>query len=178
MEVRDELRIEIRRDGWLHALEEALDDLSQHFSHGDWLSSIKLGRELKQRTLSFHPVTTEGDHKEGQPDKPLPESPGEPLKKLRLLNTRSSSPTPTEPGAGHLVLCVALHTGQVSIPTEAIGFEIVPANIGCTFSGGNFSLQPDESDSTILYGLDGLRGKLPCFIVALLPDTLMTRIQC
>ena len=48
-----ELRIdsESRRDKWLHTLEEALDDLSLHFSHGDLLDCIRRGRELKQRTL-------------------------------------------------------------------------------------------------------------------------------
>ena len=152
-----EPRIESKRDKWLHALEEALDDLSLHFSRGDWLSSIRRGRGLKQTSLSSHAVTIDKD----QHDKPLPKSPDEPLKTLRLLITRSTPP-PTEPRGGHLVLCVSPHRGP--IPTEGKGFDIVPANIGCTFSGGSFSLHQDESDSTILYGLDGLGGNLPYFI--------------
>lgn len=155
-----EPRIESKRDGWLHALEEALDDLSLHFSRGDWLRSIRRRRGLKQRTLSSHTVT---DHNEGQHDKPLPESPDEPLKKLRLLITRSAPPS-TEPRGGHLVLCVSPLRGPV--PTEGIGFSIVPANIGCIFSGGSFALHQDESDSTILYGLDGLDGDFPHFITS------------
>ena len=155
-----DIRIESRRDAWLHALEEALDDLSLHFSRGDWLSCIRRGRGLKQRTLSSNAVT-DSDHIEGQHDKPLPESPDEPLKKLRLLITRSAPP-PTEPRGGHLVLCLSPH--RAPIPTDATGPDIVPANIGCNFSGGSFSLHQDESDSTVLYGLDGLEGNLPHFI--------------
>lgn len=149
-----DIQIESRRDGWLHAFEVALDDLSQHFSRGDWLSSIRRGRGLKQRTLSSHALTD---------DKPLPKSPEEPLKKLRLLITRSAPP-PTEPRGGHLVLCLTPH--RAPIPTEATGFDIAAANIGCNFSGGSFSLHQDDSDSTVLYGLDGLGGNLPQFITA------------
>lgn len=152
-----EPRIQSRRDKWLHALEDALDDLSLHFNRGGWLTSIRRGRGLKQRTSSSHAVT---DHNEGQHDKPLPESPDEPLKKLRLLITRSAPPL-TEPRGGHLVLCLSPH--RAPIPTEGTGFDIIPANIGCNFSGGSFSLHQDESDGTILYGLDGLGGNLPLF---------------
>lgn len=146
-----EPRIQSRRDKWLQALEEALDDLSLHFSRGDWLSSIRRGRGLKQSTLSSH-------HNKGQHDKPLPESPDEPLKKLRLLITRSAPP-PTEPRGGHLVLCVSPHRGPIPTDSES---DIVPAKI--IFSGGSFSLHQDESDSTVLYGLDGLGGNFPHFI--------------
>ena len=152
-----EPRIESKRDKWLHALEEALDDLSQHFSRGDWLDCIKRGRGSKQTTLSPQAVT---DHNEGQRDKPLPTSPDEPLKKLRLLITRSVPPL-TESRRGHLVICVSPYRG---LPAEGKGFDIVPAHIGCSFSGGSFSLHQDESDSTILCGLDGLGGNLPHFI--------------
>ena len=155
-----EPRIESRRDKWLHVLEEALDDLSLHFSRGDWLSSIRRGRGLKQTTILSHAAVT--DHEEGQHDKPLPESPDEPLKKLRLLITRSAPPH-TEPRGGHLVLCLSPHH---PVPSEGTGFTIFPADIGCNFSGGSFSLQQDESDSTVLYGLDGLGGNLPHLITA------------
>jgi 1-phosphatidylinositol-3-phosphate 5-kinase len=151
-----EPRIDARRDGWLHALEEALDDLSLHFDRGDLLSSIRRGRESKQRTLSSHAVTQVGD--DGQQDKPLPESPDEPFKKLKLLLKTRSTPPPAEPPGGHLVLCLSRH--QSPIPAEGTGFNIIPANIGCNFSGGSFSLHQNESDNTILYGLDGLKGKL------------------
>lgn len=150
-----EPRIDSRRDGWLHALEEALDDLSLHSGRGDWLSSIRRGRELKQR----HAVTPVGD--EGQEEKPLPESPDEPLKKLRLMLNTRSTPPPAEPPGGHLVLCLSRH--QSPIPTEGTGFNVIPANIGCIFSAGRFSLHQNESDNTVLYGLDGLKGKLPHF---------------
>ena len=150
-----EPRIESRRDKWLHALEEALDDLSLHFSRGDWLNCIRRGRGLKERTLS--PAVT--DNKD-QHDKPLPD---EPLKKLRLLITRSDHP-PTEPRGGHLVLFLSPH--RAPIVTEGKGFDIVPENISCIFSGGSFSSHQDESDGTILYGLDGLGGNLPHFITA------------
>ena len=145
-----EPRIESRHEGWLHALEEALDDLSVHFGDKDWLSSIRRGRKLKQKQRVHL-------HNEGQHDKPLPESPEEHLKKLRLLIARSGPP-PTELRGGHLVLCVSPYQGP--IPSEDSGFDVVPANIGCTFSEGSFSLQQDDSDATLLYGLDGLRGNL------------------
>ena len=153
-----EPRIQSKRDNWLRALEETLDDLSLHFSRGDWLSSIRRGRGLKQTTLPSPAVT---DHNEDQNDKPLPDSPDEPLKKLRLLITRSAPP-PTEPRGGHLVLCLSPHRGP--IPTDGTGFDIAPEKI--CFSGGSFSLHQDESDSTVLYGLDGLGGgNLPHFII-------------
>ena len=157
-----EPQIESKRDKWLNALEEALDDLSLHFSRGDWLSSIRRGRGSKQTTLSSHAVTVSDNKEQGEHDKPLPESPDEPLKKLRLLITRSAPP-PTEPRGGHLVLCLSPHH---PIPSEGTGFAIVPATIGCKFSGGSFSLHQDESDSTVLYGLDGLGGNVPHFIAA------------
>ena len=141
-----ELRIESRRDKWLNALEEVLDDLSLHFSRGDWLSRIRQGRGT---TLSSHAVTNHSDN------------PDELLKKFRLLINRSAPP-PTGPWGGHLVLCVSPHRGPIQI--EGKGLDIVPANIGCIFSGGSFPLHQDESDSIVLYGLDGLRGNFPHFI--------------
>ena len=150
-----EPRIESRRDGWSYALEQALDDLSEHFNRGDWLSSIRRGRESKQRSLSV----TQGDPIQGQHDKPLPESPDELLKKLWLLIT--SKPASAKPRGGHLVICVSPHQSR----GEHTGFAAV-ADIGCSFSGGTFSVQHAGSNSTILYGLDGLRGNL--FIVMLI----------
>ena len=140
-------------------MEGALDHLSLQFNRGDWLSSIRRGRELKQRTLSSYAVT-QADN-EDQEDKPLPESPDELLKKLKLLITRSAPPN-TERRAGHLVLCLSPHRGP--IPTEGTAFYIIPANTGCSFSGGSFSLHQDGSESTVLYGLDGLRGNVPQII--------------
>ena len=170
-----EPRIESRRDAWLQVLEEALDDLSVHVSRGDWLSGIKRGRELlKQRPLSIDGTANEGQH-----DKPLPESPGEPLRKLRLLITRSASPS-AEPWGARLVLCLSPSRDRVPpIPTEDDGFDDIPANVGCTFSGNSFTLEQDGFDSTILYGLDVLRGNfLYIQFCCRLIQLIFSRIQC
>jgi 1-phosphatidylinositol-3-phosphate 5-kinase len=39
---------------------------------------------------------------------------------------------------------------RVPVPAEDSGFDLIPANIGCTFVPGTFSLQ--DTENTILYG--------------------------
>jgi 1-phosphatidylinositol-3-phosphate 5-kinase len=177
--------IENRRDGWAYVFEEALDDVSEHMDMGEWLSSIKRGNVLKRNSKSFpteaneSPTATkeselvESDEERKEEagkeniekkndTKPLPAKPEPPalppLKLLRSLASRLPL-SPGEPRVGHLALCLAPHGSRIPLPTEDSGFDVVPANIGCVFSGGSFALQEPtqgESAGDILYGLDGL----------------------
>ncbi|KAJ3508125.1 hypothetical protein NLJ89_g5924 [Agrocybe chaxingu] len=168
--------LESRRDGWAYVFEEVLDELSQHISSGDWLSSIKRGKKLKRKRAReevdkhSRPGAVEKAQKRSSNDshqeekapefslavKPLPSTPEPPLKQLRELAARP--PSHEELHAGHLVLCLAPHGSRMPVPTEDSGFDLVPANIGCTFSAGSFSLQDPGQDEvgTVLYGLEGL----------------------
>ncbi|CAA7264497.1 unnamed protein product [Cyclocybe aegerita] len=168
--------LESRRDGWAYVLEEVLDELSLHISSGDWLSSIKRGKKLKRKRAQeeadkhSRPAAIEKVQKRSSNDshkeetasesalavKPLPSTPEPPLKQLRQLAARP--PSHEELRAGHLVLCLAPHGSRIPLPAEDSGFDLVPANIGCAFSPGSFSLQDPGQDEvgTVLYGLDGL----------------------
>ncbi|KAF8151494.1 hypothetical protein B0H34DRAFT_131326 [Crassisporium funariophilum] len=166
--------IESRRDGWLYVFEEALDELSQHMNRGEWLNSVRRGRTFKQihskksqangGSLGSKAGET-GEEKKDNGKGPeqkkdthhLP-SPVDSLKQVRHLAARAPPPSGVL-RTGHLVLCVAPHGSKVPVPIEDSGFDIVPANIGCTFSAGDFALQgqgQDEFDTTVMYGLNGL----------------------
>lgn len=74
------------------------------------------------------------------------------LQQIRELISLPPNPKPTEK---HLLLCVAPLGSHITIPAEDSGFDIIPANIGCQFTPGVFSLpQPDSDEQdTVLYGL-------------------------
>ena len=175
--------IESRRDGWAYVFEEVMDDLGERMNSGGWLSSIKRGNMVKRNAKNSATKTNASPttRKETEPggkdkkedtqnleekndDKPLPAKPEppalSPLKVLRSLAARPALP-PGEPRVGHLALCLAPHGSLIPYPTEDSGFDVVPANIGCVFSAGSFALQeptPQQPDSSVLYGLDGLEG--------------------
>ncbi|KDR71610.1 hypothetical protein GALMADRAFT_253980 [Galerina marginata CBS 339.88] len=146
--------IQNRRDDWVYVFEEVLDELSYQLSRGDWLASVKRG---KRKARSQGRSASEGKPPaveaaaNGDEAKALPSTP--PLNQLQSLAAR---PALAE-SAGHLLLCVAPHGSRLPLPTEDSGFDILPANIGCSFSSGSFVLQnvEDEFENTILYGLSG-----------------------
>ncbi|KAF9527482.1 hypothetical protein CPB83DRAFT_856253 [Crepidotus variabilis] len=183
----DEPTIESRRDGWTYVFEEVLDDLSRQLRRGDWLNAIKRGRDLKgaaavraraEAEKQIRPPNsrqgsssgTEEDKENGEASdkskdaKPLPDKPMPSVPPFQQLQTLASRPTPPqgEPRVSHLVLCLAPHGSRTAVPTEDSGFDVVPANIGCNFAPGAFSLRdPEEGEEgTILYGLDGLQVSL------------------
>lgn len=166
--------IENQRDRWLHVFEEVLDNLGQNIDSEEWLIRIRKGKELK-RSLTKH-TTKDSDTRTGTEEnmkvtagattdpKELPEIPPssslQPFQQLCTLASRTAPPV-EEICPGHLLLCLAPHGSRLPLPTEADGFDILPANIGCTFSSGNFMLQDSSpADGAILFGLDGLESKL------------------
>ncbi|KAF4621994.1 hypothetical protein D9613_009505 [Agrocybe pediades] len=155
--------IESRRDGWVYVFEEVLDELSNQISREDWLGAIKRGRQLK-RSLQADPGTitrsssVEGGESEKDKEVLNPEPEISPFKRLLNLASRPALPL-GEKRAGHLLLCVSPHGSSVPVPTEDAGFDLVPANIGCIFAPGTFSLRTTEhgENHTVLYGLGGLQ---------------------
>lgn len=167
--------IENRRDGWQTVFENVLDDLAKHIDSADWLNGIKRGAEFKKlaRSTKVGQTTPKSEHlgeavvdnferetgdinqANNRPDQRLP------LQQLRML-TAAPPPPPGQAHVSHLVLCMKPHGIQSLSVTEELGFTIVPANVGCTFSVGNFIL-PDsnrqDDAGNILFGLDGLEGK-------------------
>ncbi|SRR6266511_3100069 len=156
--------IENQRDRWLHVFEEVLDDLGRSIDSEEWLTRTRKGKELK-RSLTKH-TTRDPNTQKGEVNakvaggttrgttspKELPEIPrSSSLQPFQQLFTLASRPVPPV-GPGHLLLCLAPHG---SLPTKGDSFDIVPANIGCTFSSGNFMLKDSsQADGTILFGLD------------------------
>jgi hypothetical protein len=159
-EVGDE-SIAKQRDGWVHAFEEVLDQLTLRMSRDHWLVGLKEGRQTRR------------------PGKETSEGHGEPSRSTNEGNGSSSStegvPFPKEPksrtleriqhlvshpqrdaASSRLLLCVAPHGGTRPLPMEDGGFDLVPANIGCTLDTGHFDLSNDGSN--ILFGLDDLEG--------------------
>jgi len=157
--------IQSRREGWLYALEEALDGLGHHISRGEWLNAIKREKSTKLRLQEVAQKQSDDDSQPperelGAESKPLPERPEPPLKVLRNLASRPALPV-GEPRVGHLVLCLTPYGSHSALPTEDSGFDIVPANIGCDFASAIFSLQESSQDevSSVLYGVEGLQGE-------------------
>lgn len=166
--------IENQRDRWLYVFEDVLDNLGRNINSGEWLVRTRKGKELK-RSLTNH-TTKDSDTLKGAEEnikvaqgittdpKELPEilrsSSLQPFQQLCKLASRPVPPA-EEICPGHLLLCLAPHGTRLPLPTEDDGFDIVPANIGCTFSSGNFMLHDSSpADGTILFGLDGLESEL------------------
>lgn len=92
---------------------------------------------------------------------------GEPHTDLKLVSGARESvagrqdqlPTPSAkpPTPLHLLLCVSSHGYRRPIPLEDSGFDIIPANIGCSFASGVYTLQNDDG-SNILFGLHEWEG--------------------
>jgi len=178
--------IESRRDGWVYVFEEVLDELSQEIGREDWLSSIRRGRWLKQSLNAQSETITRSSSADGRngsesekshqeqgsggsgkekeevlQQESLTEATVSQLKRLQALVSRPAI-LHGEQRAAHLLLCIAPHGSSVPLPLEDAGFDILPANIGCTFASANFVLRSSEdgTNHTVLYGLEGLEGML------------------
>ncbi|KAH9475049.1 1-phosphatidylinositol 3-phosphate 5-kinase FAB1 [Psilocybe cubensis] len=174
--------IEARRDGWVCVFEEALDEMSEEIERENWLAAVKRGKQLKKslgkpssssKTIRATPVrappeaakdsskedTTAGSQTSKDDTNILAStSTGpSPFQRLFDLNSRPHIPAGKH-RPGHLLLCLSPHGRRLPLPTEDSGFDVLPANIGCTFSPATFTLKKTETESetTILYGLDGL----------------------
>jgi len=165
--------IESRRERWLKVFEDVLDGLGRHISTADWLSSIKRGTEFK-RLAGPRTTATAGEHAiesqrlgrakvvensgkdKGKQDNHT-DVPSFPLQQLRIL-AAAPPPPPRQAHISHLVLCLEPHGIHPPSLTEDQGFSIVPANVGCTFSVGNFLLPHSNRQDDILVGLDRLEG--------------------
>jgi 1-phosphatidylinositol-3-phosphate 5-kinase len=119
----------------------------------------------------------EGDSSEGQGHY----STGLALQQIREI---ASQPTPSTsfPAAKHLLLCVAPLNSRSALPAEDSGFDLIPDNVGCTFTAGIFSLPEDNSHDAnadnIICGLNEWDGShLLTHVFASLPLTLESLLQ-
>lgn len=190
--------VESRQDGWAYVLEEVLDDLGDAIARGEWISGVKQRRALKRARLEkkaqaekkdaeSEKKTTEKskDKKEGSATSTVTEaaevvkpaaatqSPVDILKDIRSLASNRMLTESTGSPPSYLVLCVAPHGSRTPLPAEDSGFDVVPANIGCSFSTGTYSLHVTDSDeltTTVLYGLREWEGKQPSIHLTLPAD--------
>lgn len=181
--------VESRRDGWAYVLEEVLDDLGDAIARGAWFSGVKQRRALKRARLEKKAQEEKKDAEskrktaEKSKDKKdasatstvieavevvkpaaASQSPVDILKDIRSLASNRVLPESTGSPPSYLVLCVAPHGSRPPLPAEDSGFDVVPANIGCSFSAGTYSLHVtdwDELTTTVLYGLREWEGKQP-----------------
>ncbi|EPQ53029.1 hypothetical protein GLOTRDRAFT_139979 [Gloeophyllum trabeum ATCC 11539] len=83
---------------------------------------------------------------------------GRALKQLQELATQPILPRP-KPSGKHLLLTLVPFGVRAALPTEDMGFDLVPSNIGCIFSADVFTLPSAESatdtnSGQVLYGLE------------------------
>ena len=168
--------IESRRERWLNVFENVLDNMGRHISSADWLNSIKRGTEFKRlagprttatsvehapepQRLNRAKIVEDSGKDKGKQDTHT-DVPSFPLQQLRLL-VAAPPPPLKQAHISHLVLCLEPHGNHPPSLTEDQGFSIVPANVGCTFTVGNFLLphsNRQDDAGCILVGLDGLEG--------------------
>ncbi|PPQ69941.1 hypothetical protein CVT24_003691 [Panaeolus cyanescens] len=171
-EVRKDSWLYDHRDSWAYALEDALDEFGRAMARGGWWKRIIIGRGVKAKMKlesSEETVTTssnagsstvkpsakessEGTQHSRIDAKPLPARPHDPLKILQHLAAHSKD----DNLPGHLVVCLTPHGRTTPLPFEDSGFDIIPANIGCQFSPGSYSLQDELKGSTVIFGLEDL----------------------
>ncbi|KAF5376402.1 hypothetical protein D9615_008619 [Tricholomella constricta] len=156
--------IESRREGWAYVLEEVLDELGQCLSQGKWLEGVRKWRE-RQRETKKREREREIERELKRQDtikakkSAKAQDEGEIVKQAdsaegSLTSSKELPPKPAvapRTGEKHLLLCAAPPGSQILPPSEDSGFDIVPANIGCSFLPGTYSLQHPET-STILFG--------------------------
>lgn len=149
--------IESKQEKWACAVENALDELGICVAQGNWLSGVKKGRKIKriQRIQTTADTSKEAQGEEVSKTAAVPGTTAA-LEQLALEQLRQSISRPL-PAQGscveHLLLCVAQPGSRMTLPQEHNGFTIVPANVGCRFTSGVFSLS-STNDSAILYGLN------------------------
>ncbi|EAU83589.2 hypothetical protein CC1G_07962 [Coprinopsis cinerea okayama7 len=119
----------------------------------------------RQSRLKSNPVEQKQGEPEATNEQHVFPSISEDLKPLERLQQLVNNRPTTESGdlPRHLVVCVSPHGSRRPIPEEDSGFDIIPANIDCTFTEGSFTFQPDGSN--VLVGLQEWEDISPVEIV-------------
>ncbi|KAJ7127895.1 hypothetical protein C8R44DRAFT_873667 [Mycena epipterygia] len=165
--------VELDEELWATALEDALDALGDAVARGRWLAGVKRGRRAPveqpprktiSRTDTMASSLSDASSTVSDASKQTAESvsvsfPQGPvddaLRQIRELAAQPAIPNP-KPEPRHLLLCAAPLGSRISVPNEDSGFDLIPANVGCVFKPGVFSLPEDDGSdepSSILYGL-------------------------
>lgn len=157
--------IEHRLEGWAVVLEDVLDEMGQNIVADEWLSGFKRSRELqrderRRRQAAAHEqrlkmaAKAKGGAGTEKPRDGSYESqriPGPIVKEL------PEPPPPSKTRGRQLLLCVAPPRTRLPLPGEDGGSDIVPANIGCSFTAGTYTLQETDFPA-ILFGNKELAG--------------------
>lgn len=154
-------------------LEEVLEELSRRLSKDDWLTSIRKTREFRRAARQRQQELEDDDevkakakaksqdtvklkkakHSGDEDVESIETTKDGSLQALSAVEEPRQLPSrlPQSKSERHLLLCVAPLGSRHPVPTEDSGFDLIPANIGCTFASGIFS-PPDADSTTILYG--------------------------
>ena len=156
--------IEHRLEGWAVVLEDVLDEMGQNVVAEEWLTGFKTSRELqrgerRRRQAAAHEQRlkmatkakggaetakrSDGSHESQHIPEPI-------VKEL-------PEPPPSGTRGKQLLLCVAPPGIRFPLPSEDGGFDIVPANIGCSFTAGTYTVQ-ETGFPAILFGYKELAG--------------------
>ena len=176
----DDPAIDRRINDWTRAIENALDDLGQHVTHGDWLAGFRRRKETARQHCQL-----QGDLAR---DRPLLKgktdaasalwtgsetSPGSEhdekthiLDQMLKFSSLPDLPSPN-PVINHLVLCVAPYGTHLSGVAEAGGLR-------CIFTPSVFSDGNAPPSATVLYGWDGWECESSRNSCASLPDVSLS----
>lgn len=142
----EEPGVKSKKDGWVYALEEALDELAGAVNSGGWMASLKEARATQDVPQPPDKPVEEKSDTNGIEEKEEPKP--NPLERLRQ---RAEAIIIAGHGPRHLVLCVASH----NLLGHSGGLDIITNSTGCTFSEGTFALDKDDG-SNVLFGLDDM----------------------
>jgi len=149
---------------WVYILEDVLDKLHAVVVGEDWLASIRRRRQAPPVEKDLK--DEEADDNKGADVSKTPQASPEPELKVAfpsdtnkdesqrsLEHIRALVTKKTIGDAPLFLLCLTPYTGG-PIPAEDSGFDIIPANNGCTFDVGKFVVE----DGSIIYGQDQWQG--------------------
>lgn len=145
----EEPGIQNKKDGWVYAFEEVLDELAGAIDGGGWIAALREARAVKanpEKMVEEKPNGGEGEveQKVEEEEEPKPT----PLERLRQ---RAQAKAIRGEGPRHLVLCAASH----GILGHHGGFDNITTTPSCIFTEGTFAFdKPDGSN--VLFGLDGM----------------------
>ncbi|KAG5651993.1 hypothetical protein H0H81_006675 [Sphagnurus paluster] len=151
-----EIGVQSRKEGWVYVLEEVLDELGRSLHQGKWLEGVRRWRE-QQRDTRKQALSRQETVKAKKSEKIVEGEGDAAASQSEQGSLNSSKELPSKPvvtpkaGAKHLLLCVAPPGSRNPLPSEDSGFDIVPANIGCTFLPGTYALQHGDT-RTVLFG--------------------------
>ncbi|KAF5349966.1 hypothetical protein D9756_009237 [Leucocoprinus leucothites] len=150
--------IQTRLEGWVYAIEEALDDFSRCVGHGEWLAGVRRRREVKCRARLTQDKTNDSARAPSPSPKTqetLEDARSPVQKKLQQLRehiSHSATPSP-EKSLYHLLLCLA----PCGLRVQDSSTDTGPTSIGCSFASSKFLLPPDSDmdhiETAVLYGL-------------------------